>query len=62
MQHPEDTSQAIRMILLVVGAGVGLVGMATDTSWLVYGALVVLAVGLAIALIRRVRLRKAGHG
>jgi hypothetical protein len=58
MPHPEDTTQAVRMILLVLGASVGLIGMVTDTAWLVYGALAIVAAGLALALARRVKMRR----
>jgi hypothetical protein len=58
MPHPEDTTQAVRMILLVLGASVGLTGMVTDTAWLVYGALAIVAAGLALALARRVKMRR----
>jgi hypothetical protein len=60
MPHPEDTSQAVRMILLVLGASVGLIGMVTDTSWLVYGALAIVAAGVGLALFRRVKMRRSG--
>ena len=54
----EDTTQNLRAILLVAGALLGAVGMAMESSLLVYIAIGILAVGIVFALIRRLQLRK----
>jgi hypothetical protein len=59
MARPEDRTQEVRAMLLVMGAGIGLAGMVTETSWLVYVGIGVLAVGGAIALVRRWKIRQA---
>lgn len=58
MARQHDTTQQLRAILLVVGASLGVAGMMTETSWLVYAAIGVLAVGGAIALFRRWKIRR----
>lgn len=58
MARPEDNTQELRALLLVVGAGLGLAGMAAGISWLVYAGIGVLAVGGAIALVRRWKIRQ----
>ncbi len=58
MARPEDTTQALRALLLVAGASLGLAGMVTERSWLVYLGIGVLAVGGIIAIARRWRIRK----
>ena len=52
----EDTTQNLRAILLVAGALLGAVGMAMESSLLVYIAIGILAVGIVFALIRRLQL------
>jgi hypothetical protein len=52
-----DTSQNLRAVLLVAGALLGAVGMASENSLLVYIAIGILAVGIVIALVRRIQLR-----
>ena len=49
----------LRALLLVLGASIGLAGMATELSWLVYLGIGVLAVGGVIAIARRWKIRKA---
>ncbi len=58
MKH-EDNTQELRALLLVVGASLGLAGMITETSWLVWAGIGVLAVGGIIALIRRWKIKQA---
>jgi hypothetical protein len=58
MQH-EDRTQEIRALLLVVGAVIGLVGMLTERSWLVYTAIGVVSLGGILALIRRWKIKQA---
>jgi LPXTG-motif cell wall-anchored protein len=55
----EDTTQEIRALLLVTGASMGVAGMVTETSWLVWAGIGVLAVGGVIALIRRWKIKQA---
>ena len=57
-RHPDNT-QEIRALLLVTGASLGLAGMITETSWLVWLGIGVLAVGGIIAIIRRWKIRQA---
>lgn len=57
MAHEDDT-QVQRGVLLAVGGVVGLIGMVTETHWLIYSALALLAVGMILAMIRRIKLRK----
>lgn len=59
MAKHEDRTQEIRALLLVVGASLGLAGMVTERSWLVYLAIGVLSVGGVIALARRWQIRRA---
>ena len=59
MTRHEDRTQEIRALLLVVGASLGLAGMLTETSWLVYAGIGVLLVGGVIAMVRRWQIRKA---
>ena len=58
MAH-EDRTQEIRALLLVLGASLGLAGMLTETSWLVYAGIGVLAIGGIIAIARRWQIKKA---
>ena len=53
-----DRTQNLRAILLVTGALLGAIGMAMENSLLVYIAIGILAIGIVIALIRRIQLRK----
>jgi hypothetical protein len=55
----EDRTQEIRIVLLVVGASLGLAGMLTGTSWLVSSGIGVLAVGGVFALVRRWKIKQA---
>jgi hypothetical protein len=55
----EDNTQELRALLLVVGASLGLAGMITETPWLVWAGIGVLAVGGIIALLRRWKIKKA---
>lgn len=57
MAH-EDSTQNLRGVLLAAGALSGVMGMITETSWLVYVAIGILAVGIVLAAIRRIQLRK----
>lgn len=57
MAH-EDSTQNLRAVLLAAGALLGVMGMITETSWLVYVAIGILAVGIVLAAIRRIQLRK----
>lgn len=57
MAH-EDSTQNLRAVLLAAGAMLGVMGMLTETSWLVYIAIGILAVGIVLAAIRRMQLRK----
>ena len=59
MTRNEDTTQEIRIVLLVVGASIGLAGMMLEISWLVYLAIGVLAVGGIIAILRRWKIRQS---
>ena len=59
MARPPDNTQELRALLLVVGASLGLAGMAAEQPWLVYAGIGVLAVGGAIALRRRWKIRQA---
>ena len=59
MTRPADPTQELRALLLVLGAALGLAGMVTDRSWLVYVGIGVLAVGGVIALLRRWKIRRA---
>lgn len=58
MEQPEDRTQAIRALSLVLGASLGLAGMTTKHSWLVYVGLGVLAIGAVLAIVRRIQIRK----
>lgn len=58
MEYPADTTQNIRAAALIAGALVGIVGMATGRSLMIYIALAILAVGGALAIRRRVQMRK----
>lgn len=58
MQYPEDTTQNIRAASLIAGALVGIVGMATGRSLMIYIAIAILAIGAALAIVRRVKMRK----
>ena len=57
MAH-EDNTQNARAASLIVGALVGVVGMATENSVLIYIAMGILAVGIVMALKRRIQKRK----
>ncbi len=59
MNRNEDRTQEIRALLLVVGASLGLAGMVTGRSWLVYGGIGVLAAGGILALVRRWKIKQA---
>lgn len=59
MARPPDHTQELRALLLVLGASLGLAGMVTERAWLVYAGIGVLAVGGAIALGRRWKIRQA---
>lgn len=41
----------IKVVVLVLGASLGLAGMTTERSWLVYAGIGVLAVGLVLRMI-----------
>jgi hypothetical protein len=55
----EDRTQEIRVVLLVIGASIGLAGMMLQLSWLVYVAIGVLAVGGILAILRRWKIRQS---
>ena len=57
MAH-EDNTQNARAASLIVGSLVGVVGMATENSVLIYIAMGILAVGIVMALKRRIQKRK----
>ena len=57
MAH-EDNTQNARAASLIVGALVGVVGMATENSVLIYIAMGILAVGIVMARKRRIQKRK----
>lgn len=59
MARAPDNTQELRALLLVVGASLGLAGMVAEQPWLVYAGIGVLAVGGAIALARRWKIRQA---
>ena len=58
MQQTEDTTQTARALLLVAGALVGFIGMAREDSTMVYIAIGLLAVGVLLAIVRRVQNRR----
>jgi len=58
MARREDTTQELRALLLVAGAALGVAGMFTGKSWLVYAGIGVLAAGSVIALVRRWKIRR----
>lgn len=57
MAH-EDSTQNARAASLIVGSLVGVVGMATENSVLIYISIGILAVGIIMALRRRIQKRK----
>ena len=57
MAH-EDNTQNARAASLIVGALVGVVGMAKENSVLIYIVMGILAVGIVMALKRRIQKRK----
>ena len=59
MTPHDDTTQEIRVVLLVIGASIGLAGMMLEISWLVYVAIGVLAVGGILAILRRWKIRQS---
>jgi hypothetical protein len=59
MTPHEDPTQEIRVVLLVIGASIGLAGMMLNVSWLVYVAIGVLAIGGILAIIRRWKIRQS---
>ncbi len=59
MTPHEDSTQEIRVVLLVIGASIGLAGMMLDFSWLIYVAIGVLAVGGILAIRRRWKIRQS---
>ena len=59
MTSHEDTTQEIRVVLLILGASIGLAGMMLEISWLIYVAIGVLAIGGILALIRRWKIRQS---
>lgn len=59
MPEHQDSTQPIRILSLVLGAALGLAGMTTAYTWLVYVAMGVLAVGAILAIIRRIKIRKS---
>ena len=59
MTPHEDTTQEIRVVLLVIGASIGLAGMMLEISWLVYLAIGVLAAGGILAILRRRKIRQS---
>ena len=48
-----DRFLELKALLLVIGAGLGLAGMATQREWLVWAAIVVVASALVLRLIGR---------
>ena len=59
MTAHEDRTQEIRVVLLVIGASIGLAGMILELSWLVYVAIGVLAAGGILAILRRWKIRQS---
>ena len=57
MAH-EDNTQNARAASLIVGSLVGVVGMATENSVLIYIAMGILAIGIIMAIHRRIKSRK----
>ncbi len=58
MPPPDDRTQELRALSLVLGASLGLAGMVSEISWLVYAGIGVLAVGGVLALVRRWQIRR----
>jgi hypothetical protein len=58
MPRPEDRTQELRALSLVLGASLGLAGMVSEISWLVYAGIGVVAVGGVLALVRRWQIRR----
>jgi hypothetical protein len=58
VQYSQDTTQNARALLLVAGALIGTVGMASERSWMIYIALVILAAGGVLAIMRRIKMRR----
>ena len=54
MVQPDDTL-GIRAALLGVGLIVGVIGMTTNTDWLIYAAIGVIAIGGILAILRRIK-------
>ena len=59
MTPHHDSTQQIRAALLAAGGLGGLAGMATETSWLIYASIGVLAVGGVLAIIRRWKIKQS---
>jgi hypothetical protein len=59
VERPEDNTQTARALLLVAGALLGVVGMASDQPILIYIAMGVVAVGLMLAIVRRIKIRRS---
>jgi UDP-N-acetylmuramyl pentapeptide phosphotransferase/UDP-N-acetylglucosamine-1-phosphate transferase len=51
----KDRTLEIRAGLLVLGATIGVLGMATETDWLIYTAIGVVAIGGVLAILRRIK-------
>lgn len=42
----------VKMLIFVIGAALGVIGIAREIDWLVYAAIAVLAVGVILRLLR----------
>jgi LPXTG-motif cell wall-anchored protein len=51
----EDRTLGIRAALLVLGASLGIAGMAGEKDWLIYTAIGVVVIGGVLAIARRVK-------
>jgi hypothetical protein len=58
VQQTEDTTQTARALLLVAGALVGFIGMSRESTTMVYIAIGLLAVGILLAIVRRIQNRR----
>lgn len=48
-----DRFLPVKMMLFVIGAALGMIGMATDRNWIIYIAVGVLVVGLLLRFANR---------
>ncbi len=57
-RRPHDPFLALKAVLLVLGASLGIAGMVNDIAWLVYLAIAVIAVGIVLRLVQQRRNEK----